>query len=126
MADGRADFPATDLSDVDWCAIRPVLPTKVRGIKRVDDRRVLNGIIWRLRTGRPWVAIPRHYGPHTTCQSRFYRWREAGVWDRIIEAIRLAHGRRVVFIDAATLGLSAPHRWRGRVQDPVIWFPLDD
>ena len=126
MADGRADFPSTDLSDGDWSAIRPALPTKMRGIKRVDDRRVLNGIVWRLRTGRPWASIPARYGPHTTCQSRFYRWREAGIWDRIIEAIRQVHGDRAVFVDAATLGIRPSHRSAPRAQDPVIWFFLDD
>ena len=126
MADGRADFPSTDLSDDDWSAIRPALPTKVRGIKRVDDRRVLNGIVWRLRTGRPWASIPARYGPHTTCQSRFYRWREAGIWDRIVEAIRQAHGDRVIFVDAATLGVRPSHRSAPRARDAVMWFFLDD
>lgn len=40
-----------DLTDFEWSVIEPLLPTKVRGVKRVDDRRVLNGIFWRLRTG---------------------------------------------------------------------------
>lgn len=42
-----------DLTDFEWSVIQPLLPTKVRGKKRVDDRRVLNGIFWRLRTGAP-------------------------------------------------------------------------
>ena len=44
-----------DLTDFEWSVIQPLLPTKVRGVKRVDDRRVLNGIFWRLRT----AATPR-------------------------------------------------------------------
>ena len=47
-----------DLSDFEWSVIQPLLPTKVRGVPRVDDRRVLNGIFWRLRTGAPWADIP--------------------------------------------------------------------
>ena len=42
-----------DLTDFEWSVIQPLLPTKVRGVKRVDDRRVLNGIFWQLRTGAP-------------------------------------------------------------------------
>ena len=38
---------------------------------RVDDRRVLNGIFWVLRTGAPWRALPQYYGPYTTCYNRF-------------------------------------------------------
>ncbi|AGB72268.1 putative IS5 family transposase, IS427 group, OrfA [Rhizobium tropici CIAT 899] len=55
-----------DLTDFEWSVIEPLLPTKVRGKARVDDR-VLNGIFWRLRTGAPWADIPARYGPYTTC-----------------------------------------------------------
>lgn len=44
-----------DLTDFEWAVIQPLLPTKSRGVKHVDDRRVLNGIFWRLRTGAPWA-----------------------------------------------------------------------
>jgi transposase len=54
-----------DLTDFEWSVIEPLLPNKPRGVPRVDDRRVLNGI-WRLRTGAPWADIPERYGPHTT------------------------------------------------------------
>lgn len=69
-----------DLTDLEWSAIQPLLPTKVRGKKRVDDRRVLNCIFWRLRIGASWADIPARYGPHTTCVNRFNRWRRAGHW----------------------------------------------
>lgn len=67
------------LSDFEWSVIRPLLPNKPRGVPRVDDRRVLNGIFWRLRTGASRADIPDRYGPHTTCVNRFDRWRRAGV-----------------------------------------------
>ena len=67
-----------DLTDFEWSVIQPLLPNKPRGVPRVDDRRVLNGIFWRLRTGAPWADIPERYGPHTTCVNRFNRWRRAG------------------------------------------------
>jgi transposase len=47
-----------------------VLPNKPRGIPRVDDRRVLNGIFWVLRSGAPWGDLPVSYGPRTTCYNR--------------------------------------------------------
>ena len=53
-----------DLTDLEWSVIQPLLPNKSRGVPRVDDRRVLNGIFWRLRTGAPWADIPSRYGPH--------------------------------------------------------------
>lgn len=47
-----------------------LFPNKPRGVPRVDDRRVLNGILWRFRTGSPWAEIPERYGPSTTCYNR--------------------------------------------------------
>src|SRR5215217_5107537 len=52
-----------ELTDFEWSIIQPLLPNKPRGKPRVDDRKVLNGIYWRLRTGSPWDDIPERYGP---------------------------------------------------------------
>lgn len=71
------------LSETEWKIIQAILPTKSRGVPRVDDRRVLNGIFWVLRSGAPWRDLPDQYGPYTTCYNRFVRWRRAGVWDRL-------------------------------------------
>jgi transposase len=57
--------------------IAPLLPNKPRCVPRVDDRRVLHGIFWRLRTGAPWADIPERYGSHTTCVNRFNRCSKA-------------------------------------------------
>lgn len=58
-----------DLTDFEWRVIEPLLPNKPRGVPRVDDRRVLNGIFWVLR------SVPERYGPRTTCYNRFNRGR---------------------------------------------------
>src|SRR3546814_1094141 len=90
-----------DLTDFEWSVIAPLLPTKVRGVARVDDRRVLNGIFWRLRTGAPWADIPSRYGPCTTCVNRFNRWRKAGHWARILEAVSAAYEGDIQMIDSS-------------------------
>jgi transposase len=56
-----------ELTDYEWAAIKPFLPNKPRGIPRVNDRRVLNGIFWVLRSGAPWRDLPEMYGARTTC-----------------------------------------------------------
>ena len=66
-----------ELSDHEWGIIGPMLPNKPRGVRRVDDRRVLNGIFWVLRSGAPWRDLPEGCGPHTTCYNRVVRWRRA-------------------------------------------------
>ena len=53
-----------------------------------DHRRILNAIIWKLRTGAPWRDLPERYGSWSTVHSRFRRWRLAGVWDRVLAAIQ--------------------------------------
>lgn len=65
----------------------------------MDDRRILNGIFWGLRSGAPWRDLPHSYGPPTTCYNRFVRWRRAGVWDRLVDALAAAHDAAVQMID---------------------------
>jgi transposase len=88
-----------ELSDKEWSITRPMLPAKPRGVPRVDDRRVLNGIFWVLRSGAPWRDLPALYGPRTTCYNRFVRWRRAGIWDGIMPALTAAHDAAVQMID---------------------------
>lgn len=90
-----------ELTDHEWSIIAPLLPNKPRGVPRVDDRRVLNGILWRFRTGSPWAEVPERYGPHTTCYNRFVRWRKAGVWDRLLEAVSKAYDGDIIMIDSS-------------------------
>ena len=92
-----------ELSDFEWSIIEPLLPNKPRGVPRVEDRRVLNGIYWRLRTGSPWADIPERYGPATTCYNRFVRWRRQGVWDRLFAAVAAAYDGEVQMIDSSSI-----------------------
>src|SRR6478736_514362 len=90
-----------ELADDEWIAIKPMLPNKPRGVPRVNDRRVLNGIFWVLRSGAPWRDLPETYGSRTTCYNRFVCWRRAGVWDRIMRALTVAHDAAVQMNDTS-------------------------
>jgi transposase len=92
-----------DLTDYEWAAIKPFLPNKPRGVPRVNDRRVLNGIFWVLRSGAPWRDLPENFGPYTTCYNRFVRWRRAGVWDQLMNALTAGYDAAVQMIDTSVM-----------------------
>nr|WP_228184126.1 IS5 family transposase [Streptomyces anulatus] len=75
-----------ELSDAEWEFVRPLLPVSLRGRKRLDDRRVLNGIVWKFRTGTAWRDVPERYGPWATLHTRFRRWAADGTFDRMLRA----------------------------------------
>jgi transposase len=74
------------LSDAQWAVIEPLLP-HLGGKPRVDDRRVLSGILHRFREGLRWRALPAEYGPRTTLFNRFNRWSERGLWQELFAAL---------------------------------------
>jgi transposase len=75
------------LSDAEWAAIEPHLPKGRCGARRVDDRRVVSGIVHMLRSGARWRDCPAEYGPYTTVYNRFNRWSRQGVWSEIFYAL---------------------------------------
>ena len=75
------------LSDEQWGSIQPLLPMDVRGKARVDDRRVISGILHVLKSGCRWCDCPPEYGPPTTIYNRFVRWAERGVWERLFREL---------------------------------------
>lgn len=79
-----------ELTNEQWERLRPLLPPQKpkRGRPAQDHRRILNGILWLLRTGAPWRDLPERYGRWRTVASRFYRWRKAGLWDRLFTIVQ--------------------------------------
>lgn len=92
-----------DLSETEWRLIAPLLPNKPRGVARVDDRRVMNGIFYVLRTGSPWRDLPERYGPYTTVYNRYNRWAKAGVWLRIFETMAARSPQSLHLIDSSII-----------------------
>src|SRR5271155_4568543 len=89
------------LNDEQWRQIEPHLPTDVRGKDRVDDRRVISGILDVLKSGCRWCDCPPEYGPPTTIYNRFVRWAERGVWERLFrELAKRGRSAEVQMIDS--------------------------
>ncbi|WP_343316097.1 IS5 family transposase [Brucella sp. BE17] len=92
-----------ELSDEEWAVTAPLLPTNTSGIERVDDRRVINGILWRFRTGSSWRDVPERYGPRTTLYNRFSRLCKAGIWDHLLDAVSKRYDGDIVMIDSSCI-----------------------
>jgi transposase len=91
------------LSDAQWAALAPLLPS-FGGKPRVDDRRVISGILHRYREGLRWRAIPAEYGPRTTLFNRFDRWSERGLWQQLLAALSAcAEPPDLVLLDSTTM-----------------------
>jgi transposase len=75
------------LGDEAWSVIEPLLPSNQPGARRVDDRRVISGIIHVLQSGCRWRDCPVEYGPYTTVYNRFNRWSRRGIWQRVYRAL---------------------------------------
>lgn len=100
------------------------------GRPRNDDRQTINGILWILRTGAPWDDLPERYGKRSTVSTRYYRWLEQGIWERIYDTLKAdadAVGEvdwEVHHVDATVIrahqhaagakkGPQKPRRWAG-------------
>ena len=101
-----------DLTGVEWSLIAALLPNKPRGVPRQDDRRVLNGIFYILRSGLPWRDLPERYGPYTTAYNRFHRWAKAGVWLRVFERLAQRSPKSLQLIDRSIVQGSSARRRR--------------
>ncbi len=92
------------LTDDQFARIKLHLPTDTRGKARVDDRRVISGIIQVLKSGGRWVDAPSVYGPHKTLYNRYVRWAAKGVWIDLFHALARAGGPPAqVLIDSSAV-----------------------
>ena len=79
-----------DLTDERWARVSPLLPPQKpeTGRPANDHRTILEGICWVIRTGASWREIPECFGPWQTVHTRYQRWRKAGIWQRILDALQ--------------------------------------
>ena len=90
-----------DLTDFEWSVIEPLIPMNRRGPKPQNNRQIINGMFYILRTGSPWRDLPERYGPYTSVYNRFNRWRKASIWDRLMDAIVKQQGGLHVLVNNA-------------------------
>ena len=102
------------LTEAQFARLQPLLPPTPRGVPRVDDRRVISGILHGLHNGLMWRDAPVCYGPDKTLYNRFVRWSEAGVFAHLFTALVAGHDETgMVMIDAPHI---TAHRTATRLQ----------
>jgi len=92
----------TVLSDQQWERIAPELPGKPGdpGARARDNRRFVEAVLWIARTGAPWRDLPAEFGKWYSVYTRFWRWAQKGVWERIFQALSDDADFEYVLIDA--------------------------
>ena len=90
------------LSEDQFARLEPLLPTDTRGVARVDDRRVISGIIHVLKSGCRWKDAPACYGPRKTLYNRFVRWAAKGVWEGVFTRLAASGGPPAALMIDAT------------------------
>jgi len=83
-------FDCHDLTDAEWARLEPLLPDRslCRGGRWADRRMVINGVMWRTRSGAAWRDLPGVYGNWKTVYNRHHRWSGEGTWERILDELR--------------------------------------
>jgi len=90
------------LSEDQFARLEPLLPRDTRGVARVDDRRVISGIIHVLKSGCRWKDAPACYGPRKTLCNRFVRWAAKGVWEDVFTRLAASGGPPAALMIDAT------------------------
>ena len=98
-----ANYHRHDVSDEIWALLCPHLPGQVGqwgGVAK-DNRLFINAVLWILRTGAPWRDLPSDYGKWGTVHQRFRRWRDKGLWEKLLEILMNQEDYVWLMIDAS-------------------------
>ena len=92
-----------EISDEQWNKIKDLLPPERKaqgGRPAKDNRQMLNAMLWIARSGAPWRDLPEYYGPWQSVYTRFRRWEQAGVFDKILEHLTADADQESIIIDS--------------------------
>ncbi len=112
----------TILNQEQWERIAPELPGKVGdpGATASDNRLFVEAVLWIARTGAPWRDLPREFGKWYSIYTRFWRWAQKGVWERVFKALSDDPDFEYVLIDATYIRVHQWHRRKRGTQNQAI------
>ena len=104
------DYHRHGISDEVWALLEPLLPGRkgTWGGNARDNRTFINAVFWILRSGAPWRDLPSDYGSWNNVNRRFCRWRDRGVWEKVLEALIDSSDYEWLMIDASHIKVH-PH-----------------
>lgn len=93
------------LTDAQWARIAPLLPGRVgtKGGRGRDNRHFVEAVLWLLRNGCRWRALPQEWGNWHTTYTRFQRWARAGVWEKVLTAVQHDDAMHTLLVDSTSL-----------------------
>lgn len=105
-----SDLRRHDIDDEVWVRLKPHLSGSKgnRGRRGLDNRLFLNAVLWKLRTGCPWRDLPPCYGHWKSVSNRFYRWRDANMWEKLLALVSGDPDLEWLMIDATHIKVH-PH-----------------
>lgn len=93
-----------EIRDDQWEKLKDLLPPERKpqgGRPAIDNRKMLNAMLWVIRSGAPWRDLPEYYGSWSSVYTRFRRWEKAGVFDQMLEVLSAEPDFESVMIDAS-------------------------
>ena len=110
MTEAPPAFRRHAISDKTWALLEPHLPGREGSWGGVaqDNRRFINGVFWILRTGAPWRDLPSEYGGWSNTHRRFIRWRDKGIWEKLLEVLIDEPDHEWLMIDASHCKVHPP------------------
>ena len=116
-----------ELTDKAWAAIEPLLPTPgTRSGRWRDHRQVINGILWKLRTGAPWRDLPERYGPWKTVYNRFANWAQKGHWATIFRELQIEVDQTGSIVDGSVVRAHQDASGGKGGSDAMLWATLEE
>lgn len=97
-----------DITDEKWNVVGPMLSLRRkdrRGRKAKDDRLLLNGLLWIMKTGAPWRDLPLEFGPWQTAYKRFAQWAKLSVWENILAELAKDADPEAILVDSSYVKL---------------------
>lgn len=115
-----------ELTDEQWEQLKALIPARRGPRAKRGDRRFVNAVLWRVKTGAPWRDLPERYGPWKTVYNRFGRWAARGVWEGLFKQLQLEVDDVGSLMDATVIRAHQDASGAKGGSDAMLWAVLEE